>query len=1348
MHIRPWTVGLTAFLALAASGHGAADAAGARFVTSHARQCLGDALGEWSLRNIRTYAHAASLPAAWVVVAQAGQEADLTPVIEAQGWHMTETNGVILVARAGDAEKVPALRKALLESPDEAGRRSAAHALGRLTVPAAATALAAGLGDSSAGVRFQCLEALWALESDFDMRRLPRRVSLMKMAGLRAASLAACAEAAVTDRPRRAWRYAVTLLGRAESPLVRPLALAGLADPEPRIPVVAARALRHTAAAGDGQALAAFVRTTKDWAARREAVVALAFLPDSGRNNVMELAAGADEDLACEACEALGLTENQAIAVAPLVEAFRGGGPNRAVLASEALGRLNAPAAELALLEGLRAGEAWRRVAAANGLAAGPRIRPAAAAAALLVAAQGEPALRAAAAKALPACAPCDVQAALLELSRDDDRAVRQAALRSLKRAGGAAALARLHEMADDPVREIAEEARHGLGWLGGAKEAERLVAIVRDPALDRDGAPGAFDGLGCLLPPEARDIAVRALIDLMQDPPKCPFAAGRAAAGLADARLIPSLLAVQARNQQGRKGTPRSGMKLAVDCMDAFGRIATRAATEALARDWWEYENMTRYQVGRALRDNLEHGEVHETLLALTKSTGQTLTAAAFSLANSRDPRAVAALVELLEARKEAVAAATSLGMIADPAATDALLSAAQDPAHPGRFAAGRALRMRDLAWQPRVRETLTRLYGWRPDGTPPPVGEQQPNSWVLRRWARDFDDMTMSLLTYESAAAYDTRRGRVMQWGAHGRRYDSPQTGETWIYDAGANTWTEGGARERPPGCCMTREICYDGANDRLIVRGAGGGAHGWLWPREQALRRSSPWVYDPERDRWMPMRAIQPEGFSLGSRIAFDRRHGVALGLGREAGAIWAYDAYANRWTPAPLTAGKPSTGFHGIAYDRDLGRMLFLGSAACWSYDLQSGTWADTQARDTPKGAAPLIYDTANRVALAFAAGQGGTTVYAYDSAANGWSTLKTAGMQPDYGEWDAAFDERRNVAVVCGGEVTSSPGSPTCRETWTYRFAMPARERTPMLEAPGPATAVATPQGVLLRWTPAGDQRVTGYRIERMAGDLSWGSRSESLTERPVKEASFLDKAPLPDGQAALYLVRSANATGDLSPEPSMARTAPPVTVGVVATWNAERKARLTWDKNAAPDTAGYNVYRAPVTAGEFDGDSPVRELGRFEKVNLKPVKDASFVDPEPATAGHSGWVFAPRAYAVRAVNTRGVEGGLSAWAFTLPDCPKRIETRRRADGSVVVRWEKDPNPEVVGYVVYRMDNYRNERVTRINESPVSGTMLLDPDGRPTGERQRYWVVAVDRFGQEGPSGTGAWSFNR
>ena len=35
-----------------------------------------------------------------------------------------------------------------------------------------------------------------------------------------------------------------------------------------------------------------------------------------------------------------------------------------------------------------------------------------------------------------------------------------------------------------------------------------------------------------------------------------------------------------------------------------------------------------------------------------------------------------------------------------------------------------------------------------------------------------------------------------------------------------------------------------------------------------------------------------------------------------------------------------------------------------------------------------------------------------------------------------------------------------------------------------------------------------------------------------------------------------------------------------------------------------------------------------------------------------------------------------------------------------------------------------------------------------PDGRPTGERQRYWVVAVDRFGQEGPSGTGAWSFNR
>jgi hypothetical protein len=77
-----------------------------------------------------------------------------------------------------------------------------------------------------------------------------------------------------------------------------------------------------------------------------------------------------------------------------------------------------------------------------------------------------------------------------------------------------------------------------------------------------------------------------------------------------------------------------------------------------------------------------------------------------------------------------------------------------------------------------------------------------------------------------------------------------------------------------------------------------------------------------------------------------------------------------------------------------------------------------------------------------------------------------------------------------------------------------------------------------------------------------------------------------------------------------------------------------------------------------------------------------------------------------------------------------------------------VRWERDPRPEVAGYVVYRMDNWRNELAVRLTEAPINGTEFVDPHGRPTGERQRYWVVAVDLFGQEGPSGTGAWSFNR
>ncbi|MCX7590897.1 MAG: HEAT repeat domain-containing protein, partial [Kiritimatiellae bacterium] len=1256
------------------------------------------------------------------------------------GWEIRREEGVFVVARKGDADKVGELGKVLVGSNDEFERRMAAHELGTLTTPGAVRVLVSGLRDRSPSVRFQCLEALWGIESDFEMRCPRGRVSILFPAKADVLALVGEAVSSVEDRGRRAWRFAVTLLGRIHVPEVRPLALEGLSDPDPRVRLIAAKALADTATPEDTSRLLDFVQSETDWAIRREVVLALARI--GGPDVILarkELMAKGAEELRLLVLEALSLLPPTDRALALLGEGLKTGSPNITLQAADALGRLDTPAAEELLIGALKSGDEWIRIAALKGLVVPGRRRSVAVCDALMglfsARERSRPAERAALVHALVWQGGPPVEDALVTLSQDTDPMVRLAATRGLVCVGGSQALARLHEVAEDPVRTVATEALRGLGWLGGVKEAEKLASIAKDRSLGRDGAEGALLGLGDLLPAEARDIAVQTLLELMDDPVTCPFAVGRAAVALADPRLVPGLLKVQSKN--------RAGAPLRVDCMDALGKIGTKETIEALARNWWEYENMARYQGGRALRDNLHRPAVFETLLALTKVSGDSLEAAVFSLANSRNPRAVKALVEILERGGEgALGAAISLGQIGDPAATDALLRAALNQVHPARFAAARALRMRDLAWQPTVKEALIRLYGWQPDGTPPRIEEQKSNTWVLRRWARDYDDMTVASLTYESAAAYDPRRGIVIQWGAHGKRYDSPQTGETWVYDPAQNLWRERGLRELPPGTCMTREICYDTANDRLVVRGASGGGHGWLSTKEQVLRRSSPWTYDPVQDRWLPMRAVAPTNFALSSLIEYDRRTGLVVGLGREPAAVWTYDTYVNEWFPQPSSESRPAHGFGAVAYDTDRGRLLFLGENAFWAYEVRTAKWSDLGVTNTPRRAGPLVYDSVNGVALAFRPGRGGTAVFAYKAGSDRWERYTTDGMQPDYTNWDAVFDEKRNVVIVCGGKVTSCPGSPNCRETWTYRFAIPAKPRPPPLLPPDRAQATVTAKAVRIRWNAVADKRVTGYRIERRILDPVSGIRCVELNNGGlVTSTRFEDDVKPSPPSITSYLVYSVGADGSRSVDCAVAQILPPIPVGVVATWDADRRARVTWEKGGDADVAGYNVYRADVEFGRLYGNNPVKNVGVFKKVNVGPVTETWFVDPEPAEEGEQEWRLRPRAYAVRAVNSAGLESGRSGWVITLPPTPKRIEARRREDGSVVLRWECDDNPNVIGYVAYRMDNWRNDLVTRVNELPVPSTMLVDFKGYPTGERQRYWVVGVDRFGQEGPSGT-------
>jgi hypothetical protein len=117
------------------------------------------------------------------------------------------------------------------------------------------------------------------------------------------------------------------------------------------------------------------------------------------------------------------------------------------------------------------------------------------------------------------------------------------------------------------------------------------------------------------------------------------------------------------------------------------------------------------------------------------------------------------------------------------------------------------------------------------------------------------------------------------------------------------------------------------------------------------------------------------------------------------------------------------------------------------------------------------------------------------------------------------------------------------------------------------------------------------------------------------------------------------------------------------------------------------------------------------------------------------------------AYRVRAVNGLGVEGGPSAWVLTVPGAVQHLFARE--DGPRCrLRWAAVPG--AAGYRVYRMEgpkvNGPGQKVTRLTTEPVAGTEWTDPAA--TAETKRYWVVAVDRLGQEGVPSAPAWHYRQ
>jgi HEAT repeat protein len=791
--------------------------------------------------------------------------------------------------------------------------------------------------------------------------------------------------------------------------------------------------------------------------------------------------------------------------------------------------------------------------------------------------------------------------------------------------------------------------------------------------------------------------------------------------------------------------------------------RLAELGAPEGVARlaaGFNAFSNYTRCSSAYSLQAN-QNRRVRRRLIELLKTSRRSgvRVNAALGLSGTRDPAAVDALARALTDRSSGVrkAAANSLGNCGDPAAAAALVKCAlEDRDISAAHQALRALRMRGYAELKEVREAFEKIRGTDRDcGVPggASIWQQKDNSWVLRKYYRTYDDLTLPNLTYESTITYDPGTRRMVQWGAHGRRADAPQTGLTWVLDPKAQYWYRPRSREEPAGRCCNRDIACDHNRSLVVVPQAGGGGHGWVMSLRRNASRSVPWVFDVRNGQWYPMRPTRDPGSHGMVASCYDRRNDALIFHG---GRERVYDAHTNTWTtmhpPAPRPTEKSQ---QPGAYDPVTGRFIIAansdsrGRGRTWAYDLAANRWTELKPKNPPPAMrVPMVYDSANDVMLAFRPSGGRVVVHVYHLRENRWEEMPAAYPSPSYRMSDAVYDPVHNVTWMIGGWEWGQSGAVTTRESWTYRYRKNPKPRQSgeprALRLSYPLKEDKPPQ---LSWRPpASGAPPGGYHVYRGEGERTWTAKWTRLTKAPIKDTG-LALPPADMARPYYYRVTAVGAGGKESVPSLLARTRPAPVRRVFASRSADATVTLTWEPSPGPATAGYNVYRAAAPATNL-WSRPVnlRDLEKqFVKVTKKPVKGAGFVDRgdrEVKLASETRW--APlHVYVVRAVNAFGLESGPSPATLSIPAAPGPVLVARLGDGRrLIVSGEGDSR--VRGHQLYRLDVYKGDLIFRLRGAPRPGTVFVDEERWPVGHRRVYFMIGVDGAGQLGVPSSPGW----
>jgi hypothetical protein len=599
-----------------------------------------------------------------------------------------------------------------------------------------------------------------------------------------------------------------------------------------------------------------------------------------------------------------------------------------------------------------------------------------------------------------------------------------------------------------------------------------------------------------------------------------------------------------------------------------------------------------------------------------------------------------------------------------------------------------------------------------------PPDLAAQAPGTFV---WRGHY------FLTSEPALAWDRVHGRFVGWGGHHLGHE--QSDDAWVFAPEAPGWKLMPQINAPRACCCANQLGSDARRGRILVFGDDGDqSHGWMSVTVQGLSRSIPTLYDCDANRWTPMRPVPEPPGSVRQHKGFVYHPGLDLHVlvsGKEMpGDTWVYDAHRNEWRELHPANPPPPLREAALAVHPDTGEIVLANGGSngvVRVLSIPGNAWREVAPSHAPPALVEpcFVFDPHAGCFVLLGSLEKGKgdplQIWTLDPGLRAWQHVEL----PEDGEvpgrtrklggfgFGAAYAPERNIYLLVGGEFGNNRF-----HTWTWRLA-PTQPQLP------PASPALQP---------------------------------------PVRRGPPAPAAPAVAGLAT-------NAVELALPEPSAAG-------------------------------GRFVVERAPVRTqrveNKFKHIQVALELGAFAAIGSEPVHGASITDAVDLARIPDGWRFeqpsnaiavvygkpefapparynplAVYAYRVREVDAAGATSGPSPWVLTLPAPPDTPAVAAPPpddpqSGIVTLSWNAPRRKGIVGYRVYRQlqrylgPEWMQPWVAPYHEDPkvwyplstnlMRETRFVDATIPGGNNRRRYYVAAIDAFGQEGAPSAGAWAY--